>query len=181
MVIDLEEVHDIKKWVGDSIEVIRGHTAPHHYRFKRVGKKVEMTYKHWSDDEKWETPEYDTPLDLIREAANLPSTTALVAPDFTSLNLEKLVTDLKQLPSHYIPPEKMVMWDHLIKKLMESAATGLTVATKPLPRLTSTATSRAPAVTPSGSNHSLLPPSIKKIVDKSNKRPTVSRPMHVQV
>lgn len=96
MFIDLEEVCDIKKWVGDSIEVIRGHTVPHHYRFKRVGEKVEMTYKHWSDEE-WETPECDTPLDLIREAANLPSTTSLVTPDFTSLNLGKLATDLKQL------------------------------------------------------------------------------------
>ena len=51
MVIDLEEVRDIKKWVGDSIELIR---APHHYRFKWVGKEVEMTYKHWADDEVWE-------------------------------------------------------------------------------------------------------------------------------
>ena len=87
MIIGLEEVCDIKKWVGYSIEVIRGHSAPYHYRFKRVGAKVGMTYKHWSDDE-WETPECNTPLDLIMEAANLPSTTSLVTPDFTSLKLE---------------------------------------------------------------------------------------------
>ena len=41
MIIDLEEVRDIKKWVGDNIEEIHGHTAPHHYRFKRVGEEVE--------------------------------------------------------------------------------------------------------------------------------------------
>ena len=70
------------------------------------------------------------------------------------------------------------MWDLLIEKLMESAATGLTVATKPLPQLTSTTTSHTPE-TPSGSNHSLLPPSIKKIVDKSNERPAVSRRTYV--
>ena len=177
MVIDVEEVHDIKKWVSDSIEAIRGHTAPHHYRFKQVGEEVEMTYKHWSNDEEWETPECDTPLDLIREAANLPSTTSLVTPDFTSLNLDKLATDLKQLPSHYIPPDKMEMWDHLIEKLMENAAAannGLTTATRSLPQFASITSSRTPAETPSTSTNSLLPPSIRKIVQKSNERPAVS-------
>ena len=107
MIIDLEEVRDIKKWVGDSIEEIRGHTAPHHYRFKRVGEEVEMTYKHWPDDDEWESPGCDTPLDLIKGAASLPSTTSLVCPDFKSLNLDKLATDLSHFPSHYIPPDKM--------------------------------------------------------------------------
>ena len=175
-IIDLEEVRNIKKWVGDSLEEIRGHTAPHHYCFKRVGEEVEMTYKHWSDDEEWETPECDTPLDLIKQAASLPSTIALVSPDFSSLSLDKLATDLTHFPSHYIPPDKMEKWEDLIKKLVESAAAGLTVTTRPLPQLASMTTSGTPAAEiPSGSNpSSLLPPSIQKLVDKSNKRSAVS-------
>ena len=175
-IIELEEVHDIKKWVGKSIEEIHGHTAPHHYRFKRVGDEVEMTYKHWSDDEEWESPECDTPLDLIKQAANLPSTTTLVCPDFSSLNLDKLATDLTHLPSHYIPPDKMKKWEDLIRKLMESATAGLTVTTRHLPQLASLTTTHTPATeTPSrASTSSLLPTSIRKLVDKSNERPAVS-------
>ena len=57
---------------------------------------------------------------------------------------------------------------------MESAAAGLALTTKPLPQLASISPSHSPAETPSGSNPSLLPPSIWKIVDKSNVRPAVS-------
>jgi hypothetical protein len=164
-VIDLEEVHDTKKWVGESIEEIRGHTAIHHYHFKQVGEEVEMTYKHWSDDEEWETSECDNPLDfLIKQAASLPSTTALVCPDFSSLNLDKLAIDLTHLPSHYIPQDRMKKWEDLIRKPMESATAGLTVTIRCLPQLASLTTAHTPAAeTPSGtSSSSLLPTSIRK-------------------
>ena len=156
--------------VGDSIEAVCGHTASHHYHFKLVDERVEMTYKHWSDDEEWETSVCDTPLDLIKEAANLHSTTPIVSRDFTPLNMDKLGTDLSHLPSNYIPPEKMEKWNHLIKNLIETTK----ATTKPMPQLAPVTTlSRAPAVTPSGSKSSLLPPSIQKIVNKSNERPAV--------
>ena len=133
-----------------------------------------MTYKHWSDDEEWESPECDTPLDLIKQAANLPFTTTLVCPDFSSLNLDKLATDLTHLPSHYIPPDKMKTWEDLIRKLMESATAGLTVTTRHLPQLASLTTTHTPAIETPRASSSLLPTSIRKLVDKSYERPAVS-------
>ena len=104
------------------------------------------------------------------------SSTYSCCSNFSSLNLDKLSTDLTHLPSHYIPPDRMKKWEDLIRKLMESATAGLTVATRPLPQLASLTTSHTPAAeTPSGtSSSSLLPPSIRKLVDKSNERPAVS-------
>ena len=113
-IIDLDEVRNIKLWVGDSIEEIHGHTGPHHYRLKFVDGKVQLTYKHWSSDKEWATPMSDTPLDLIKKAANLPSITSLITPDISSLNLEQLLTDLSRLPSDYIPPNKLEEWKVLI-------------------------------------------------------------------
>ena len=82
-------------------------------------------------------------LDLIQEATSSPSTTPPVSPHFTSLNLEKLATDLSHLPSHYIPPKK---WEHLVKLIELSAE--LTLTTKLLPQLPSVTTSHIPAETP---------------------------------
>lgn len=172
-IIDLDEVRDIKQWVGDSIEEIHGHTGPHHYRFKLVNGKVQMTYKHWSSDPKWKTPTSDTPLDLIKKAANLPSITSLITPDISSLNLEQLLTDLSRLPSDYIPPNKLEQWNLLVSKL--SASNRLPQTTKPLPKFTHYRTSsRAMTTSEGAATLTVLPPSIQKLVDKSNERPPVS-------
>ena len=77
-----------------------------------------MTYKHWSSDAQWKVR--DTPLYLIKQAANLPCVTALINSDISSLNLEQLQAVLSRLPIDYIPPNKLEEWNRLIIKLSTS-------------------------------------------------------------
>ncbi|XP_065906896.1 uncharacterized protein [Dysidea avara] len=48
----MEKVFDIRKWISPHIEVIKYHTEPHVFLFKRdASGKVVMQYKYWSHDE----------------------------------------------------------------------------------------------------------------------------------
>lgn len=45
----LEGVYDVKSWLLPHIEDIHGHTAPHCFKFIKIGNEVLLYYKNWSD------------------------------------------------------------------------------------------------------------------------------------
>ena len=52
-VYEIKETFNIKDLFQPYLEDIRGHTGPHHFRFRLVGEEVELRYKNWSTEKEW--------------------------------------------------------------------------------------------------------------------------------
>lgn len=188
-VIDLFEVWDAKQGLSEYIDDIHYHTQPHHFRFLLVDGRVQITYKHWCEDPWWEPcdenegadeeddeeddgDQSDNNLYILKENYTPLSAFPLISPDLNSLNLDAFMADLAKLPPDYLSEEKKEEWEEFIEKLHSS---GVTVHnTKPLPELSSIDEREEPPTISPHSAGAQLPPSIRTLIDKENKRTPVS-------
>ena len=182
-VIDLFEVWDAKQGLSEYINDIRYHTQPRHFRFLLVNGRVEMKYKHWCEDPVWqpsdenqdtdkEEDDGDDELYILKNSYMPLSALPLVSPKLDSLNLEQLMTDLSKLPPDYLSDEKKREWEEFTEKLRSSTVAIHT--TKCLPELSSVDEREKPPTISSSSTGAQLPPSIRTLIEKENKRTPVS-------
>jgi len=99
---EIMEAYDIKTLFLPHLEVIHGHTGPHHFRFRLVGKEVWSEYKNWSTEKEW-LPDSEN-LHTLKPGSSVPTLCNLVPPKPEDLGSEKLINEIQYQPTTFLQP-----------------------------------------------------------------------------